>query len=1374
MRARKVEPPVVGIALALLALALLAFSASPALALPSGTGASGHALPQGATPNLAIQAGALPSLVGAKWNGALAANTEVAGGLSFPSQNAAAQQQLLNQIYTPGSPQYHHFLVGNQFDAAFAPDASLQASLLSYFEMHDIQVTQTSPYLWNLVGTAGNMGAAFGTTFSQGELSGRSGFGPAQPLALPSAFAPLGASVSGGFQTLVPPVPVDLLRAPHFEVAPSPSTVPSIGSAALVINITSPYIIQYHPANTAIAFPPTNLNTTWTLSLSGGTPPYKVSWHWFDGTIQNFVTSATSLANFHSYYEPGQSDYCDVVVCGNVTVFVNDSAGGSSSYDVGLVPGVSPATDQLYYDASTLARMGMSGQGTKIGLDELCDPGYSSYQSDLATYSTDMGLPAPTVQLIGTGASSCIGGSSGWSGETLLDMEAVHAMAPNATIVVDLADSTIQEGDCTWNTLSNGVYLASNSWGGGTVANTCWTKAASQGESYQSSSGDCGAFTAGSRDEPADFPTGVGVGGTDVYPQPSGIFLREFAWNGTFQSSCGNNEGSTGGYSSVAAPYYQTGMTGFSGTNRGVPDVSAIGGTWFWMIYTGGVTLSAGTSLACPTYTAMLDLMWQYNSSTPKPQGMANYNLYTIAKGANYDVAMHDVVVGNNIHGTAPPGFGYTTTVGWDPVTGLGSADVGKLAMFLASQNGNTGAFGALTAFLAANVTFGNTSLAVDFGADVTGGSSPLTGYSYAWNFGDGGTATTSLAWTTHTYTTPGIYWPTVTVTQGANSGSSNSVMIHVRGATGGSTGGPSVGSITASPSSADTGQSVTFTPSVSGGTTPYTYSWSTAPATGLGCGSLTGATLTCTPTASSVYTVSLKVTDKNGNSGTGSAPAYTVYPTPTVGVPAPSTTAPVVGTAFTFTATAGLSGSGSDVYSWTQSASGLGCTSANALSISCTPTTAGTYTVTAKVTDSNGGVGSNTSASLTVSGGAGSGPSVTAPVGSPTSVDVGQTVSFTTVASGGTAPYTYAWSSTPSAGLGCSNSATSTWTCVPTAAGTYTVGVTVTDSASKTGSSSATYVVSADPSITTPVASVGGVDVGGTVTFSSTVSSIGSGGDVLLWTISPGTGLGCPNTASTSITCVPVTAGTYTATFKLTDSNGFSVSSPSAPFTVSPDPSLSTPAPSPSSVQVGGTVTFTTTVTNPGAGSDQLTWSASTALFGCSTSTTTSYSCTPTAAGTGYTVTVVLTDANGVTARGTSAPFTVSPTSGALAATASCSPASGPAPLSVQCTGSGSGGAPPYTYAWTFGDGGTGTGSVASHTYTRSGTFTATVVVTDSASSTASGKATVSVQSAGALSVNLAPSPNPANVGQAVSFTSTIVGGRARTSTAGTSVTVG
>ncbi len=781
----------------------------------------------------------------------VAPGTLIQGALSFYGRDPAGQQQAVAAIYTPGSPEFHHFYTGSEWSTRFGPDPADQASLRSYLQQNGVEVSPVSDLLWNIQGSATAMGQAFGTTFvvpasggastpsSSSTLS--STYAPSGPLQLPAHLAQL-VAVDGGFQTQVGPHPASLreVALPPGAALPgaSPSPSPQIPHAALTLTLSdAPWTFTCTSATACTvgtdSYIPAGENDTYTLSISGGTPPYDLSWHWSDGSIQHFTASTGTFTANHMFYQPSQTDYCWPGSawpgsCQNITVFATDGAGDNGSAVIWGFPAGTAIQDPTFYNAETLYRMGYSGQGTQIGIDDMCDPNYhtSSYRPDLTNFSNQFGLPLGKLTLIGSGSTDalCKKGSKGWSGETLLDIEWAHSIAPNATIVLDLSNSAVDEGDATWNTLSNGVFIASNSWGGG-YTTSVWTTAAAQGQTYLTASGDCGGGT--TNFAPADNPDGGGVGGTQIYPYPAGIFRAEYAWNGSNYSPCSNADGSTGGYSTTyTAPWYQIGMQGFSNAQRGVPDFAALGGTNVAVFQTGtgtdGWTITAGTSLACPSFAAMLDLVYQYNGTATSPNGLFDYDAYAIAKGANYDTGWHDIVVGNNL----VKGVGYYTTVGWDPVTGLGSPNIGELAQFVALQNGNPNPFSAITTTISTNVSFGPASLSVFLGADVAGGPPSLTGYSYTWNFGDcTSSATTTVPYTTHAYTYQGTFWPTVTVTASGyvGSGTSNSVPIHV------STGVspcPSMtgGSATLNRSGpGETSYAVTLSAPFSGGTGPYT-----------------------------------------------------------------------------------------------------------------------------------------------------------------------------------------------------------------------------------------------------------------------------------------------------------------------------------------------------------------------------------------------------------------------------------------------------------------------------------------------------------------------------------------------------------------------
>ena len=105
----------------------------------------------------------------------------------------------------------------------------------------------------------------------------------------------------------------------------------------------------------------------------------------------------------------------------------------------------------------------------------------------------------------------------------------------------------------------------------------------------------------------------------------------------------------------------------------------------------------------------------------------------------------------------------------------------------------------------------------------------------------------------------------------------------------------------------------------------------------------------------------------------------------------------------------------------------------------------------------------------------------VKAPVATPTSVQTGLTVQFSISVSGGTAPYTFDWTGLPA---GCSSSNTAQLSCTPTATGTYSVEVTVTDSRGST--------LTSLPVTITVTSSGGGGLLGGSGSGGSLLSSDG------------------------------------------------------------------------------------------------------------------------------------------------------------------------------------------------------------------------------------------------------------------------------------------
>jgi hypothetical protein len=319
----------------------------------------------------------------------------------------------------------------------------------------------------------------------------------------------------------------------------------------------------------------------------------------------------------------------------------------------------------------------------------------------------------------------------------------------------------------------------------------------------------------------------------------------------------------------------------------------------------------------------------------------------------------------------------------------------------------------------------------VTFTAEVANGSG---GGTYAWSTPPGlGCPVTTASALTCTPVTAGNYTVSYLWTDSAGTPAAGNTslrfVVHPD---------PAQSDPTTSRPSADVDQRVTFTATVSGGSGGGSYSWS--PGLLSGCGASNGSSMVCTPADPGTFLVSYNWTDSLGREATGVASVrFTVYPLPRALPPTASRPGADVGEPVSFGSTLVGPGSGSNGYTWAvQPVAGLGCPSSVTLSVSCTPTIAGVYVVTLTVTDSNGGsTGANASFSVA--------PAVVVSgfVAAPAHLALGSTTILGVVASGGRGPLAYRYDNLPP---GCSSADLASLLCTPTADGTFTVRLTVSD----------------------------------------------------------------------------------------------------------------------------------------------------------------------------------------------------------------------------------------------------------------------------------------------------------------------------------------
>jgi len=285
--------------------------------------------------------------------------------------------------------------------------------------------------------------------------------------------------------------------------------------------------------------------------------------------------------------------------------------------------------------------------------------------SDLATFSTQFGLPSASFQVVyASGTRPAY--SMGWEFEESLDVQWAHAMAPSAKIVLVEAASNSFADLLTAEDVASSLV---NAAGGGEVSNS-WGGGEFQGEnSYDSHFVKAGVvFLASAGDNPGTSwpgtsPNVVAAGGTTVRRNPStGAYIGEVPWD-----SAG------GGISALEArPSYQSKLSSTVGSYRGVPDLSfdsnPVTGVWVYDTNLGGWNIVGGTSVASPSLAGIINLAGSFYTSS-NAELTAIYGKLGVAADFN-DIAS----------GYCGPYAGYSAATGWDLCTGVGTnkGTVGK------------------------------------------------------------------------------------------------------------------------------------------------------------------------------------------------------------------------------------------------------------------------------------------------------------------------------------------------------------------------------------------------------------------------------------------------------------------------------------------------------------------------------------------------------------------------------------------------------------------------------------------------------------------------------------------------------------------------
>lgn len=366
-----------------------------------------------------------------------------------------------------------------------------------------------------------------------------------------------------------------------------------------------------------------------------------------------------------------------------------------------------PRSMRMAYGVESLMQHGFTGKGQTVV--DIVSFGSPTLQQDMDVFDRQFYLPAVKLQVfapIGTVPFDPNNKDmNGWAGETELDVQIIHAIAPDASIVVLTSPVSETEGtiglpqflQLEQYALNHHLgTIISQSWGASEVTlkdsqgqqeiqkwDAFFKQATTQqGITFFGSSGDNGSTdftdlnaTILSKQATTSFPTDdpwvTSVGGTSLNRSGTSTF-QETAWNS-----------GGGGFSSFfSTPSYQQTLPASLQqelkNRRGVPDVSGDANPSTGLaIYLGGWQLGGGTSASAPLWAAITAIADQMAGHA---LGFLNPTLYKLAASGSYAQDFHDITQGNNtqdVNGTTVPG--YAAVQGWDPITGLGSPNAEKL-----------------------------------------------------------------------------------------------------------------------------------------------------------------------------------------------------------------------------------------------------------------------------------------------------------------------------------------------------------------------------------------------------------------------------------------------------------------------------------------------------------------------------------------------------------------------------------------------------------------------------------------------------------------------------------------------------------------------
>jgi pseudomonalisin len=377
----------------------------------------------------------------------------------------------------------------------------------------------------------------------------------------------------------------------------------------------------------------------------------------------------------------------------------------------GLVNAMAPPDIYVAYDMRKLLDAGVNGTGQTIAVVarsdfNLSDVASFEQQFGVSIHNTPVKVFPSTNPGVGAPNGACQGIRNlrqreiciqGEEGEVLLDTQWASAMAPGATVLVDISGADVDVSLIDIVTNHPEAKTITMSFGACErldpsdliLFGNFYAQAATQGQTVLVATGDDGADDCQdgrgrSVNVLSSDPNVTAVGGTSLDPgfdaggNATG-YVSETVWDDVINGASG------GGVSSlVSKPAYQSAPGVPADGFRDQPDVSFLASpstAGFVMVIEGGVTVAGGTSGSTPSWAGIVALLNQ--GLHVDGSGPLNATLYDLGRkqyAENGAAVFHDITQGNNSFDGV---LGYGAGPGYDLASGLGTPDVGVLAQAL-------------------------------------------------------------------------------------------------------------------------------------------------------------------------------------------------------------------------------------------------------------------------------------------------------------------------------------------------------------------------------------------------------------------------------------------------------------------------------------------------------------------------------------------------------------------------------------------------------------------------------------------------------------------------------------------------------------------